>query len=284
MRSVDKTSKTADLHVHTIASDGAYSVREVLEQARKVNLSAIAITDHDSVEALPEAFALSSRYGIEIVPGIEISVDLDNNELHLLGYYVDYLDRGFLARIARLRENRRERAGLILRKLEEMGCLLDMKKLLPGQMSGSIGRLHIAQALLKAGYVAGIGEAFQKYIGNQGPAYVPKLKLGRKQAVDMILQAGGVPVLAHPGSLDRDDLIPELLELGLAGLEAYYPTHSKFQTNHYRELALHYGLLVTGGSDCHGPNKEKVLMGTVKVPYGIVGRLKERSGRQKDGD
>ena len=267
---------TADLHIHTIASDGACSAREVLEQAQKAGLSAIAITDHDSVASLEEALALAPRYGVEVIPGIELSVELGDNELHLLGYYVDYRDVDFLGRLDLLRKKRRERVDRILQKLEEMGCPLDMEELLPGQMTGSIGRLHVAQALLKAGWVTTLGEAFQRYIGNQGPAYVSKLKLSQKEAIKMILRAGGLPVLAHPGSLKRDDLIPELLVLGLVGLEVYYPTHTKFQTRHYRELALHYGLLITGGSDCHGLNKEKVLLGTVKVPYQSVETLKER--------
>lgn len=269
--------KTADLHIHTIASDGAFSVREVLQQAQKLNLAAIGITDHDSVEALPEAIALSSRYGIEIVPGVEISIDLDINEIHLLGYYVDYQDRDFLTKLAVLRKARWERAEIMVQKLEKIGFPLDMEKLLPGQMSGSIGRLHIAQALFKSGYVDNLGEAFQKYIGNKGPAYAPKLKLGKEEALDMILHLGGVPVLAHPGNLKRDDLIPELVDLGLAGLEVYYPTHSKFETNHYRELANYYGLLVTGGSDCHGPNKGEILMGKIRVPYEVVEQLREKA-------
>ncbi len=268
---------TADLHIHTLASDGASSVREVLELARKLDLSAIAITDHDSVESIEEALALAPRYGVEVVPGVELSVDLEDNELHLLGYYVDYRNAVFLGRLSLLRKKRRERVDQILRKLEELGCPLDLEELLPGQMTGSIGRLHVAQALLKAGWVATLGEAFQRYIGNQGPAYVSKLKLSKKEAVDMILRAGGLPVLAHPGSLNRDDLIPELIGLGLVGLEVYYPSHTKFQTRHYREMALHYGLLMTGGSDCHGPNKEKILLGTARVPYQLVEALKERA-------
>ena len=161
-----------------------------------------------------------------------------------------------------------------------MGFPLDMETLLPGQMTGSIGRLHIAHGLLRAGYISSIHEAFSKYIGNDGPAYVPKLKLDKEEAMEMILRAGGVPVLAHPGQLDRDYMIPELIELGLAGLEAFYPSHSRFKTNHYVELARHYNILATGGSDCHGANKENVIMGEVRVPYQVVLDLKEKQERK----
>ncbi|MFH1038413.1 MAG: PHP domain-containing protein [PVC group bacterium] len=271
--------KTADLHIHTLASDGAYSAREVLNAARVAGLSAIAITDHDSVEALPEAISLAEEYGIEVIPGIEISVELDAAEMHLLGYFVDYRDPGFRERLALLRRVRACRAEAMLKILEEMGFPLDMEKLLPGQMTGAIGRLHIAQALFRSGYVQSLSEAFSRYIGNNGPAYVSKMKLSKEDALAMILRAGGVPVLAHPGQLDRDELIPDLIKLGLAGLEAYYPSHSRFTTNHYLELARHYHILATGGSDCHGTNKEKILIGTVRVPYRVVEELRERNKR-----
>lgn len=270
-------NKTADLHIHTIASDGADTVREALEEARKVNLSAISITDHDSVDALPQAALLAPEYMIEIIPGVEISVDLGDAEMHLLGYFIDYKNRALLKRLSRLQKIRAERAERMLKKLEEMGFPLDMEALLPGQMSGAIGRLHIAQGLFRAGYVKSLPEAFQRYIGNDGPAYIPKMKLTKEEALELIIRAGGVPVLAHPKQLGRDELIPELIDLGLAGLEAYYPSHSRFTTNHYVELARHYGILATGGSDCHGANKDNVAMGDVRVPYRIVEDLRERA-------
>ena len=267
--------KTADLHIHTLASDGTGTVREVLDEARIAGLSAIAITDHDSVEALPEAVLLAPEYGIEIIPAIEISVELcPDAEMHLLGYFIDYRDRSLLDCLAQLRDIRFRRAHEMLNKLGEMGFPLDLGKLLPGQMTGSIGRLHIAQGLLKSGYVKSLPEAFFKYIGNDGPAYVPKMKLSSDEALKMILHAGGVPVLAHPGQLNNDDLIPGLIKSGLGGLEAYYPSHSRFTTNHYLELARHYNILATGGSDCHGANKENVRIGSVRVSYRVVEELR----------
>jgi len=214
---------------------------------------------------------------VEIIPGIEISVELGDAEMHILGYFLKYEDRELLERLSLLRKIRSERATKMLQKLEKMGFPLDLERLLPGQISGSIGRLHIALGLLRAGYIKNLREAFHKYIGNDGPAYVPKMKLSKKEALGMILRAGGVPVLAHPNQLGRDELIPELIGLGLAGLEAYYPTHSRFITNHYLELARHYGILVTGGSDCHGSNKENIFIGSVKVPYQVVEQLREKA-------
>ncbi len=271
-----KLNRTADLHIHTIASDGTYTPRQALEEAQRAGLTAISITDHDSVESLAEVISLEDEYGIEVIPGIELSVEMGNTEMHLLGYYIDYQDRVLLERLFELRKNRIARAGEMLLRLEKMGFPLDMDALLPGQMTGSIGRLHIAHGLLRSGYIGSIHEAFKKYIGNDGPAYVPKQKLEKEEVMEMILHAGGVPVLAHPGQLNRDELIPELIDLGLAGLEAFYPSHSRFKTNHYVELARHYNILATGGSDCHGANKENIIMGEVRVPYQVVLDLKEK--------
>ena len=273
--------KTADLHVHTIASDGAFSAERLLEEASRRGIAAVGITDHDSVDSLPAALGLFDRFGVEVVPGVEISVDVDDAELHLLGYYLDFQDRDFQLELAHLKKAREIRARAMLDKLDRLGFPLDLVQLLPGQMTGTIGRLHIAQALFRAGYVGTLQEAFARYIGKKGPAYVPKPKLSKEEALAMILRLGGLPVLAHPGNLDRDDLIPELVALGLKGLEAYYPSHTAEETRRYVELAKKFGLLLTGGSDCHGPNKGEVSMGTITVPYELVEKMKEAVQKQK---
>ncbi len=270
----------ADLHIHTLASDGADTAEEVLAEARQAGLAAISITDHDSVDAVGDAVALAPRYGVEVVPGIEISVDMGEAEMHLLGYFIDYRDPELCRRLGYFRQIRAERADRMLEILAGMGFPLDMEALLPGQMTGSIGRLHIAQALFRAGYVRSPGEAFARYIGNDGPAYVEKFKIGDEEAMEMILRAGGAPVLAHPGQFDRDELIPGLIEKGLVGLEAYYPSHSRFAVNHYLELARHYGLAATGGSDSHGLNKENVRIGSAAAPYSVVAELSERAAKR----
>ncbi len=276
-------NRRADLHLHTLASDGADSVVQVLETSRREGLAAVSITDHDSVGSVAEAVSLGPEYGVEVVPGIEISVDLGEAEMHLLGYFIDYRDRELLARLSYLRDIRSRRAARMLEILAGMGIPLDLEALLPGQITGSVGRLHIALALVRAGHVRSPGEAFARYIGNDGPAYVPKLKLEVPEAMDMILRAGGVPVLAHPGQFNRDEMIPDLIDRGLAGLEAYYPSHSRFEVNHYLELARHYGLVATGGSDFHGLNKENVRIAAAVAPYSAVEELRARAaaGREK---
>lgn len=274
-------SLRADLHIHTLASDGADSVAEVLAEARRAGLAAISITDHDSVDSVSEAVALGSGYGVDVVPGIEISVDLVDAEMHLIGYFIDHRDRELGQRLAYLRNIRSLRAGRMLEILEGMGFPLDMEALLPGQMTGAVGRLHIAQALARAGYVRSPAEAFARYIGNSCPAYVPKLKLKIEEAMEMIRRAGGAPVLAHPGQLNRDEMIPDLVDQGLVALEAYYPSHSRFTVNHYLELARHYGLLATGGSDSHGMNKENVRIGAAAAPYGVVDQLRQQAAGRK---
>ncbi|HOO76613.1 MAG TPA: PHP domain-containing protein [bacterium] len=271
--------KPIDLHLHTTASDGAFTVEEVLTAARDKGLAAISITDHDSVSSVPEEIRRSSAFGLEAVPGMELSIECDGFEIHLLGYLFDYRDAELLERLSGFQEARRERAELMLAKLEGMGITLELEKYFPGVSDGSIGRLHIGRAMYLSGYVSSVQEAFSRYIGNQGPVYVPKLTFSLPEAIGIIRKLGGVAVLAHPGQLRKDDLIPEMVSMGLQGLEAYYPSHSLFETNHYIELARYYGLIVTGGSDCHGPNKSRILMGEVVVPYEVLDELRELVGK-----
>ncbi len=275
--------KFADLHVHTTASDGAFTPDRLLQAAARRGLAAVGITDHDSVDSLPAAIGLFDRYGVETVPGVEISVEYEDAELHLLGYYLDYADEDFRIELSRLKTAREVRARAMLDKLAALGFPLNLADHLQGQMEGTIGRLHIALALQRAGYVVTVQEAFAKYIGRKGPAYVPKPKLGPEAALGMIRRLGGVPVLAHPGNLGRDHLIPRLVEWGLQGVEVYYPSHSPEETQRYATLAKRMKLLLTGGSDCHGPNKGEVLLGIVSVPYEAVEKLKEKAEENKKG-
>lgn len=273
----------ADLHVHTTASDGAFTPDRLLAAAARRGLAAVGITDHDSVDALPTAIGLFDRWGVETVPGVELSVEHEDAELHILGYYLDYADPGFRSELSRLKQAREVRARAMLEKLADLGFPLNLAELLPGQMTGTVGRLHIGQALYRAGHVATVQEAFAKLIGKKGPAYVPKPKLGPEAALGLIRRLGGVPVLAHPGTLGRDHLIPRLKEWGLQGIEAYYPSHSPEETERYVSLARKWKLLVTGGSDCHGPNKGEILLGVVSVPYEIVDKLKEQANENRRG-
>ncbi len=273
----------ADLHVHTTASDGAFTPERLLAAAARRGLAAVGITDHDSVDALPAAIGLFERWAVETVPGVELSVEHEEAELHILGYYLDYADPGFRSELSRLKQAREVRARAMLEKLADLGFPLNLAELLPGQMTGTVGRLHIGQALYRAGHVATVQEAFAKFIGKKGPAYVPKPKLGPEAALGLIRRLGGVPVLAHPGTLGRDHLIPRLKEWGLQGIEAYYPSHSPEETERYVSLARKWEHLVTGGSDCHGPNKSEILLGVVSVPYEIVEKLKKQANENQRG-
>ncbi len=201
---------------------------------------------------------------------MELSVEIDDFEVHILGYLFDYLDQEFLNSLAEFRAARRQRAELMIERLRNLGLEVDLEKYFPTALEGSVGRLHIARAMYLSGQISTIREAFSRYIGNNAPAYVPKLTFPLKEAIGTIRRLGGISVLAHPGQLKRDNIIPRMVEMGLGGLEAYYPTHSQFEINHYSELASYYGLVITGGSDCHGRNKDEVVMGKLRTPYQVL--------------
>jgi len=263
-----------DLHIHTQASDGALSPAQVVERAIDRGLAAIAITDHDIVDGcLPAALAAGER--LEVIPGIEINTEWGSQEVHILGYYIDLNDQRFLDVLEELRQARLGRITKIVRKLAEIGVKLEMSRVLELAGDGTIGRPHVALAMIEAGYIETIREAFTDYIGYGAPAYVPRYKLSPAEAVQIIRQAGGIPVLAHPGLIGDDDLIPALVASGLQGLEVYYPEHSQEQVTHYRQLAEGYGLIVTGGSDYHGNQADyRGDIGCLPIGYQIVEGLK----------
>ncbi|MFH1825033.1 MAG: PHP domain-containing protein [Candidatus Firestonebacteria bacterium] len=266
----------ADLHTHTNVSDSTFTVDELLNRAKSAGLMAVSITDHDGVEAIDEAMKINERLGIEIIPGIELSAEENDIEVHMLGYFINWNDKDFLNKLKILREARLERARKIIEKLNNLNiklCLEDVLKLTKSDTS--IGRLHIARALKNAGYISDVREAFKNYIGQDGPAYVRKYFISPVEAINMIKKIGGIPVLAHPAVLNNDALIFKLIPFGLAGLEVYRSEHSTSQVEHYKELAVKNNLLITGGSDCHGLGKSKILIGTILIPYHYVECLKK---------
>ncbi|MDD5196192.1 MAG: PHP domain-containing protein [Candidatus Omnitrophota bacterium] len=267
--------KSADLHLHTIFSDGTYTPEELISQSLKSGLSAIAVVDHDTVAGLAPTIAAAGESGLEVLSGVEISAEYKNQEVHILGYLIDYQDKAFLEKTASLKNNRIERVYKIVAKLNALGIPLDPQSVFDLAASGTVGRLHIARALVKGGLVRSIYEVFHKYIGDNGPAYVLGFRFSPQEAIEFIKKAGGVPVLAHPYTLNNDELILEFVKLGLMGLEVYYPEHSQGAVNFYLELARQNNLLVTGGSDCHGKAKPEVRIGSIKVPYALVEKLKE---------
>jgi len=268
--------KYADLHLHTSYSDGTYTPEELIAEGTKAGLSAISIVDHDTVEGIEPAVKAAEGAGIEVISGIEMTAEYEGTEIHILGYLLDYQDLLLRQRLAALAEDRRVRVYRIVEKLKQAtGIELDPQGVFSISGRGTVGRLHIAQAMVSQGVVGSIFEAFKKYIGDKSPAYVSGFRFSPAQAIALIKEAGGVPVLAHPYSLGNDDLIMLFISEGLMGLEAYYPEHSHEKTQFYLELAQKHHLLVTGGSDCHGTTKPNSFVGSMKVPYELVEKLKQ---------
>lgn len=279
-----------DLHTHSNASDGSFPPREVVRLAKERGLKALALTDHDTIDGLPEAVAAGQEFGIEVIPGVEISARHANGSMHILGYFLDYESELLARRLAVLKQARKDRNPQIIAKLNDLGLPLTMAQVERISGGGQVGRPHIARALYEGGYVRSLQEAFDVYLGNNGRAYVSKFRFPPEEALAMIRDAQGIPVVAHPFTLGlhtSETLKPLLLELralGLVGLECYYPEHSSVQEALYLSLARELGLLITGGSDFHGDNKPEVALGRVNcqshLVYDLVVALKQ--WRQKE--
>ena len=269
---------SVDLHCHTTASDGTFTPGALVEEARRRGLLAIAVTDHDSVAGIDEAAAKGAAVGVEVVPGLELSTDVDDGEVHILGYLIDREDRDLRDLLESQRQSRLQRVRKMLDRLSDLGVQLSMDEVRRFSDGGTLGRPHVAQALIWAGQVGSWDEAFSRYIGRHAPAYVRRSKLSPHDAVRAIRAAGGVPVLAHPGLSGHDDMIHSLVEAGLAGIEAIYPDHSEEQRTRYAGLARQYGLIVTAGSDCHGPKSSSgTRIGLATTDYGVVRQLREKA-------
>lgn len=269
--------KYADLHVHTHYSDSTFSPEEVMNTARLEGFAGIAICDHDTVDGVEPCRKIGEKLGIEVIPGIELTVELPDAEAHLLGYFLDHTLDWLKKRLKDVQDGRVDRIYKMAQKLEEAGVAIDPGDVLKLSGRGSVGRLHVAQALLSAKKVRTIKEAFEKYIKFGGPCYVPNNKFNPQEAISLIRRAGGVPVIAHPDIMGRDEYIEKFIEYGLRGIEVYHVEHKNHVVQRYEEFAKRRGLLITGGSDCHGYNKGRVLMGSIKVPYTIVEDLREES-------
>ena len=267
--------KFADLHVHTTYSDGTSLPEELLQQAKKENLAAIAVCDHDTVGGIAECLKAGEKAGLEVLPGIELTSEYDGSEIHLLGYLIDYRNPALNDKLRFLQEHRVKRVYKIVEKLKQMGLTLNPESVFAFAKNGTVGRLHIARAMLKDKLVSTLQEAFGKFIGDSCQAYVCGFRISPEEAIKLLKDAGGVAVLAHPYSIHRDEIIPLLVEAGLQGLEAYYPEHTQGTTNFYLDMARRHNLLVTGGSDYHGLAKPGVKIGAVRVPYVLVEKIKE---------
>ncbi|PWK15503.1 PHP domain-containing protein [Tumebacillus permanentifrigoris] len=267
----------ADLHAHTTASDGTFAPRELVELAKKNGLAAVAITDHDTTDGLAEAEATGRELGVEVVPGIELSTVFEGKEVHVLGYFYDPEHPELLRLTRMMRDDRINRMDKMIARLQEAGLDITREEV-QAEAQGAIGRPHFARVLMKKGYVSTMPEAFDKYLTYGKPGYVARIKVAPEEAVRVILAAGGVPVVAHPGLLDKDYLFDSLVPAGLIGLEAFHPDHSEEKRRHYQALAAQHGLLATGGSDFHGAGAEhRGELGSVNVPLDIVRQLQAKS-------
>jgi 3',5'-nucleoside bisphosphate phosphatase len=256
-----------DLHTHSNRSDGTFEPAEVVRLAAERALDVVALTDHDTTDGLAEALATGSVVGVEVVPGVELSAEFDGNSVHVLCYWMDPQDAALQLELRRLREDRFRRGQLMVGKLQELGLPVEFQRVRAIAGDATIVRPHIAQAMVEAGVVATEKEAFERYIGDGGPAHVAKHALDPVNAVALIDGAGGVCVLAHPGMWGDQSSVPvELIErmaaAGMRGLEVDHPDHTPEVRERYRTLAGELGLIATGGSDCHGTRYDPVRLGT----------------------
>lgn len=266
--------RTADLHLHTRFSDGTETPERVVELAKQAGLSIIAITDHDNTDALARSKAAADQHGLELLTGIEMSASFDGVEVHLLGYLFDSAHPVMVRHLREQQARRVERVHEMVKRLAGAGVRIEAEEVFAVAGEGTVGRPHVARVLLKRGYIASLPEAFTRYIGPDNPGFVPGSPLSPSQVIGVIRTAGGVPVLAHPVYMKRDDVIEGLLRDGLAGLEVYHSGHTPELVRHYEQLAGRLGLLKTGGSDFHGDSKEGLPVGAVKVPGELVDALK----------
>lgn len=247
---------TADLHIHTTASDGRRTPEEIVREACKYGLSHIAITDHDTVEALIHLYNnnhIISKNTLTVIPGIEFSTDLPDYEVHILGYYINIFSDELHRRLKIITDDRLKRLREMIIKVNQLGfCITyeDVLKIAGG--ASAIGRPYVARALVEKGYFPNVTDVFNKLLFKNGPAFVPHYKLQPEQAVKLIIGAGGLPVLAHPGLINNDDVVHEMISKGIRGIEVYHPKHNEEQVQKYVRLANDYQLAITGGSDFHG--------------------------------
>lgn len=272
----------ADLHLHTLFSDGTYTPNKLIGEAERVGLSCIAVVDHDTVSGIDSTIeAASVERDIEVLAGVELTAEYEGLEVHILGYLIDHRHKGLTEKLEFLQKNRIERIYKIVDKLKDIGINLKPDIVFGIAKQGTVGRLHVARAMVKEGIVTSTAEAFAKYIGDNCPGYVLGFRLSPYEAINLIKETGGIPVLAHPYTLNKNNLISELIAHGIMGLEVYYPEHSQAMVERYLNLTKKYNLLVTGGSDCHGDAKPVAKIGSVKLPYDLVEKLKVAKERNR---
>lgn len=271
-----------DLHTHTTASDGVLGPADLVAEAAARSVGLLAVADHDTTASVDAALSAGRDAGIEVWPAVELSCDVEAGEVHVLGYFVHHRLDWLQALLGRLREGRADRAERMVQRLAALGVPVEFTRVRELSDGGAIGRPHVARALVEAGHVRDVPEAFERFIGRHGPAYVERLKVTPMQAVEVIRAAGGLAVLAHPGWGQHDEMIPDLVAAGLDGIEVYYPDHTPAQVEHYRTVTTQYGLLMTGGTDFHGGNlATRVALGSQYVPEAIVAPLRAAAAARR---
>jgi len=269
-----------DLHIHSTASDGRYSPQEIIGKAAGLGLETIALADHDSIDGIAPALEeVRKLKRLQFIPGVEVSTDVPNGEVHVLGYFIDYTSEELAAALARFRHSREGRAQGMIDRLKELGINLSWERVREIAGDGAIGRPHIAQAMLEKGYISSIKEAFDKYIARDGPAYVEREKMTPVEAVQLVLRSRGIAVMAHPFTVPEPEaMIAELKAAGMAGIEAYYNGYTAEEIGQLIAMARNHGLMVTGGTDYHGLDDSKeTMMGGVGVPVAVVQGLIARA-------
>ncbi|NEU27661.1 PHP domain-containing protein [Paenibacillus polymyxa] len=283
-------SQRYDLHTHTQASDGMQSPADNVRWAKEKGLAGVAITDHDTVAGLEEALEEGKRIGMTVVPGVEISTRAGGKDIHILGYFMDYRNKVFLERLEKLRQARDTRNDLILSRLRSLGVEITLDEVLatmgrPLAPDESIGRPHMADTLVQKGYAKDMRDAFDRYLAEGAPGYVSVPRVEPAEAISWIREAGGVPVVAHPGLYGNDELVRSIIEAAKpAGLEVRHSDHDAEAESRYTAMAAHYGLIATGGSDFHGARQGVIFhgdLGSRSVDGQVVEELRKAAVAQK---
>ncbi len=268
-----------DLHTHTTHSDGFHSPEELINKAKTLGLRAISITDHDSISAFSEAYSIGRKIGIEVIPGVELSTDIGESEVHILGYLFDVKNKDLKRYLKFFRDERYKRACRIIDKLNSLGFTLSIEEIKLASKNSAIGRPHIAKLLHEKGYVKSYLEAFNKYLGNGCPAFEKKVHLSPQSAFKIINDAGGLAFIAHPGNMP-EALLKDLIDAGVDGIEVFHPSHTPNKVNFYKGVVNEFFLLSSGGSDYHGGKREDDKnFGKIYVPYEILENMKKNQYR-----
>lgn len=264
-----------DLHVHTNFSDGLLSPTQVVQKAKEIGLKAVGIVDHDTIDGISEALEAGAEYGVEIVPGVELSSQFEGRDIHIIGFYFDPEHPRLMEYLERFQQERYKRAAKMIRNLNQLGVRLTMDEVEDRARGQSIGRPHLAEVLMEKGYVETFQEAFQRYIGYGSEAYEEKYKIGPEEAIGLLSEARGLSFLAHPGYPITDAVIFRFVKAGLDGIEIIHPKFNEARTQHLHKFAKQHGLLVSGGSDCHGGRNGSICMGNYCLPYRLLEDIRQ---------